>query len=296
MTAKKTVLVGGATGRQGGAVVNRLLGNGHSVIAYVQNAQAPAAQDLQKRGVTLAVGDLNDPVALREAAEPADAIFSITIPFGPQGQAGEIDQGKNLANVADELQKHLIYSSIAGAKPTADLKVEHASSKQQIEAYLATKEGLRSTIIAPVYLMENLLNFKFNGLERGIYAQPLSSHAKINQVTVLDIASLAVWAIEHPATMVGKRIEVASDDISGEEIVQILSEVMGRPIKYYQTPLEQVRQTAGNEIATMYEKFEATPYKVDIAALRAAFPQIDWHTFKEWAETLDWKRLLPVHG
>lgn len=53
MATKKTVLVGGATGHQGGAVASRLLGNGHAVVAYVQDDQALAAQDLQKRGVTL---------------------------------------------------------------------------------------------------------------------------------------------------------------------------------------------------------------------------------------------------
>lgn len=294
MTSKKTILVGGATGRQGGAVVDQLLANGHGVIAYVRDEQAAAAQRLREKGVMLIVGDLGDAAALGKAAALADAIFSITMPFGAGGQAGEVAQGQNLADVAAVQHKHLIYSSIAGAKPTANLVVEHAGSKQQIEAYFASKEDLQSTVVAPVYLMENLLNFKFNGLERGVYAQPLSPHAKINQVTVLDIASLVLWAIEHPDSMIGRRIEVASDDISGEEIAQILSEVIGRTIRYYETPLEQVRKVAGNDIATMYEKFETSPYKIDIKASRAEFPQINWHTFRQWAETLNWKSLLPA--
>jgi len=293
MANKKTVLVGGATGHQGGAVVNKLLDNGHSVVAYVQDDQSQAAQSLHKKGVALAVGDLRNASQLEAAAAQADAIFSITVPFGPDGPMGEVVQGKNLADVAEKQNKHLVYSSIAGAKPTANLVVEHASSKQQIEAYFATKPNLKQTVIGPVYLMENLLNFKFNGLERGVYAQPLSPDKKINQVTVLDIAGLAVWAIEHPDSMIGQRVEVASDDISGEEIAQILSEVIGRHIGYYKTPIEQIRQAAGNEIATMYEKFETNPYKVDIAALRNRFPEIKWHSFKQWAETLAWKTLLP---
>jgi len=270
MANKKTVLVGGATGHQGGAVVNKLLDNGHSVVAYVQDDQSQAAQSLHKKGVALAVGDLRNASQLEAAAAQADAIFSITVPFGPDGPMGEVVQGKNLADVAEKQNKHLVYSSIAGAKPTANLVVEHASSKQQIEAYFATKPNLKQTVIGPVYLMENLLNFKFNGLERGVYAQPLSPDKKINQVTVLDIAGLAVW-----------------------EIAQILSEVIGRHIGYYKTPIEQIRQAAGNEIATMYEKFETNPYKVDIAALRNRFPEIKWHSFKQWAETLAWKTLLP---
>lgn len=292
MTEQKTVLVVGATGRQGGAVVNELLAHGHSVIAYVQDIQDSRVQELAQKGVRVVQGVLEDVNTLKAAAEEADAIFSITVPFGPQGQAGEVTQGKNLADVAVSLNKHLIYSSIAGAKPSADLQVEHAGSKQQIEAYFKTKPELNVTIIAPVYLIENILNVNANGLARGVYAQALSPDHKINQVTVLDIASLAVWAIEHPETMVGERVEVASEDISGNEIVKILSDILGRPIPYVQLSLDQVRQSAGNEIATMYDTFENNPYKIDIPALHKRFPEVKWHTFKEWAETVEWNTLV----
>lgn len=292
MTNQKTVLVIGATGHQGSAVVNELLAHGHTVIAYVQDSQDRRAQALTERGVQLVQGTLEDADSLRNAAKPADAIFSITVPFGPQGQAGEVAQGKNLADVAASLNKHLVYSSLAGAKPSADLSVEHAGSKQQIEAYFKTKPNLKVTVVAPVYLMENILNVNVNGLARGVYAQALSPDHKINQVTVLDIAGLAAWAIEHPETMVGERIEVASEDISGNEIAAILSDILGRTIPYVQLSLDQVRQNAGNEIAAMYEKFENDPYKIDITALHKRFPDIKWHTFKEWAQTVEWSTLL----
>lgn len=292
MSSQKTVLVVGATGHQGGAVVNELLAHNHKVIAYVQDAKDPKAQALAQKGVQLAQGTLENIDALSAAADQADAIFSITIPFGPQGQAGEVAQGKHLADVAVSLNKHLVYSSIAGAKPSTDVTVEHAGSKQQIEAYFKTKPELKATIVAPVYLMENILNVNANGLARGVYAQALSPDHKINQVTVLDIASLVVWAIEHPETMVGERIEVASEDISGNQIAKILSDILGRTIPYVQLSLDQVRQTAGNEIAAMYDKFENNPYKIDIPALRERFPDITWHSFKEWAETVDWDTLI----
>lgn len=291
MTDPKTVLVVGATGHQGGAVVNELLAHGHRVIAYVQDVHDPKAQALAQKGVELAQGTLEDAEALKAAAEPADAIFSITVPFGPRGQQGEIVQGKNLADVAVQLNTHLVYSSIAGAEPSADVTVEHAGSKQQIEAYFKTQPNLRVTVVAPVYLMENILNLTANGLARGVYAQALSPDHKINQVTVLDIASLVVWAIEHPKTMVGERVEVASEDISGNQITKILSHIIGRTIPYVQLSLDQVRQTAGDEIAVMYDKFEHNPYKIDIQALRERFPDIKWHTFKEWAESVQWTKL-----
>ncbi|MEU8147234.1 hypothetical protein [Nonomuraea sp. NPDC048901] len=41
--------------------------------------------------------------------------------------------------------------------------------------------------------------------------------AEVAQVTVLDIAGMAVYAIEHPAELVGERVDLASDRVTGEE-------------------------------------------------------------------------------
>jgi uncharacterized protein YbjT (DUF2867 family) len=290
---RRKVLVGGATGKQGNAVANLLLERGHDVVAYVRSTESPQAVALAAKGAKLLVGDLADRETLERAIAGVDAMFSITVPFSKGGVQEEIEQGKVMADVAAAQHKHLVYSSIAGGqrRPT-DLSVEHASSKQLIEAYMATKD-LALTTIAPVYIMENLLNFDFNGLRYDTYAQPLSPRRKIDQVTVLDIAGMAVYALEHPEELIGKRVEVASESVNGEAIVRTLSEVIGRPIRYVQVPIEQIRTMAGDEIAKMYQRFEDEPYYTDIAALQAQYPGVKWHTFRQWVETLDWKNLLP---
>jgi uncharacterized protein YbjT (DUF2867 family) len=220
-------------------------------------------------------------------------MFSMTFPFGKGGAQEEIAQGQALADVAAARQLHLIYSSMAGIqhRPTDQL-VEHASSKQTIEASMATYK-FPLTILGPVSLMENLLNFDFNGLRHDTYALPLSPQRKLDQVTVLDIAGMAVYALEHPEELVGKRVELASDNISGAEIAQTLSEVIGRPIRYIQVPMEQIRMRRGEEIAKMYQNYEDNPYTIDIAALHAQYPEVKWHTFRQWAQTLAWRTLLP---
>ena len=291
--SKRKILVGGATGKQGNAVANLLLEHGHDVVAYVRSTESPQAVALAAKGAKLAAGNLADRAALERASAEVDAMFSITVPFGRGGTQEEVEQGKVLADVAAAQRKHLIYSSIAGGqrRPT-DLSVEHASSKQRIEAYMATKD-LALTTIAPVYFMENLLNFHFNGLLYNTYAQPLSPQRKIDQVTMLDIAGMVVYALEHPEELTGKRVEVASESVSGEEIAQTLSEVIGRPIRYVQVPIEHIRKGAGEEIAKMYQRFENEPYYIDIATLHIQYPGVKWHTFRQWTQTLDWKKLLP---
>ncbi len=291
---KRTVLVGGATGKQGGAVVDKLLAHGHKVIAYVQpgSKDSPKAQALVKRGVTLAMGDLSDAASLGQAASAADAIFSITVPFGPKGKAGEVEQGKALVDVAAEQGKYFVYSSIAGVfRQSNDPKVVHANSKREIEEYLTASKAPH-TVIAPTYLMENTLNVGFNGLKRDIFALPLSPQRRIDQTTVLDMAGMAVYALENRDAMMSKRVEIASESVTGQQIAEVFSKLLGRHIPYVQLPIEQVRQMASEEIATMFQRFEDHPYYLEITQLHATYPEVQWHTFEQWAQTVDWKKLL----
>lgn len=60
MSTSKLVLVAGATGNQGGAVVQALLNQGHQVRALTRNPASSAARRLSERGVQIAVGDFTD--------------------------------------------------------------------------------------------------------------------------------------------------------------------------------------------------------------------------------------------
>lgn len=285
------VLVTGATGKQGGAVARQLNDRGHQVVALVRQPDAERACTLAAAGIELAAGDLTDPEALRKAASGAAAIFGISVPFGPGGPGQEVGQGQLLVDVAADLGLHLVFSSVRGADRIITSGVAHASSKQLIERYLHDRP-VTATVLGPTYFMENALNVGFNRLNQGIFAMPLSAAKRLDQTTVLDIAALAVYAFEHPDQLAGQRIDLASDSLSGAQVASILSQVLGRTIPYQQLPIDQVRRWAGNDIATMFERFEANEDYVDITSLRRRFPDIHWHNFASWAETIDWQRLL----
>ncbi|MFC8365551.1 NmrA/HSCARG family protein [Streptomyces griseorubiginosus] len=287
-----TVLVIGATGKQGRAVADLLLRRGHDVVALTRDADSAAARTLAEQGARTVVGSPADADALSKAVTGADAVFGLSLPFGPGGNDEEVAQGRLLVDTAAQAGAHLVYSSVRGADRIVDSQVAHAGSKQQIEAYLREQDGLRATVLGPVYFMENMLNVRFNGLANGRLAMPLSPDKRLDQVTVLDIAGLAVHAVENPDDLVGKRIDLASDSVTGTEAAAVLSEVLGKEIPYHRLPIEQVRQWAGDEVATMFQRFEENTHFVDTAALRAAYPQVSWHTFEQWASTVDWDRLL----
>ncbi|MEU4474611.1 NmrA/HSCARG family protein [Micromonospora sp. NPDC023888] len=285
------VLVIGATGRQGGAVAELLLDHGHDVVAYVRSPESPAAVALSTAGARLVTGDLAHPESLADAAKGVEAIFGLSVPFGSGGKDEEVTQGRHLVDVAARVDAHLVYSSVRGADRLAPTDLDHADSKQLVEAYLRDQQ-VRATVLGPVYFMENVLNVGFSRLTDGVLANPLTAGKPLDQVTVRDIAGVAVHAIEHPDRFVGERIDVASDRVTGDEAARILSDVLGREIPYQQTPLDQVRQWAGDEIADMFQRFEQNTDFVDVDGLRARYPEVTWHRYAQWVRTVDWDRVL----
>src|SRR3979411_3171667 len=81
MSESKLVLVTGATGKQGGAVVEALLTRGHQVRALTRNPASPAAIRLREQGVEIAVGDFTDHDSLVRAARGADAVYAMSTPY-----------------------------------------------------------------------------------------------------------------------------------------------------------------------------------------------------------------------
>ena len=68
-----SVLVTGATGNQGGAVIDHLLASDadFEVLGLTRDASSDAAEALAERGVEMVEGDLDDPDSLRPHAERA---------------------------------------------------------------------------------------------------------------------------------------------------------------------------------------------------------------------------------
>src|SRR5258708_38823510 len=83
------VLVVGATGKQGGAVAQHLLGAGMLVRALTRNPDKPAARTLADRGAEVVAGDLGDADSVRRALAGGSAVFCATH-FHESGNAAEV--------------------------------------------------------------------------------------------------------------------------------------------------------------------------------------------------------------
>lgn len=287
MSDKLTVVVTGATGKQGSAVVTNLLERGHKVRAVTRNPESAKAQELAKAGVTLVRASLEDTAALTKALEGATSLFAMTTPFegGPQA---ETRQGISAANAANAAGAHLVFNSAGSANRQTG--IPHFDSKYEVEKHIG-KIGVSATILAPVYFMENLY-FGMEQLAKGVFATPLPPTRQLAQIAVADIGAVAVRVLEEPGRFAGKRFDLGGDELTSNDAVAILSRVTGRPFTYFQVPLDVIRQRMGEDGAKMYEWFDRVGFTFDRAELRREFPDVTFHDFKSWAKAQNWGALL----
>jgi len=286
MAQELNVVVTGSTGKQGGAVARGLLERGHKVRAVTRDPKSSQAKLLEKAGATIVAASLEDTSAITKALEGATSLFAMTVPSA--GTEAETRQGIAAADAAKAAGVHLVFTSVGNANRQTG--IPHFDSKYEVEKHIA-KIGVRATVLAPVAFMENLYFIK-EQLAKGIYASALPPTRAIAQIPVQDIGAVAVRVLEDSGRFTGKRFDLASDELTGNDVLAILSRLSGRPFSYYQVPLDVVRQRMGEDAVRMYEWFDRVGFAVDRAALRREFPDVAFHDFESWAKTQDWNALL----
>lgn len=161
----KYILVTGATGKQGGAVIQALSNNRNiTILAVTRDSLSATAKELRRkhRNVELVEVNLNDASSIFVRAQtvaqgsPLWGVFSVQVSQGPNVTTdGEIAQGKS---VVDESVKagvqHFVYSSVErGGNDESwecETSIPHFQTKHHIEHYLRSNAGSMSwTILRP---------------------------------------------------------------------------------------------------------------------------------------------------
>jgi uncharacterized protein YbjT (DUF2867 family) len=288
MTTKRSVLVAGATGQQGGAVARALLSRGHRVKALTRKPDSEGARRLASAGADVVAGDLGDAASVVKAASDVDTMFLMGNSY-EAGTEEETRQGIIAADAAKAAQVgHLIYSSVADANKRTG--IPHFESKFLVEEHVAGL-GIPYTISAPVAFMENIVApWSIGALRQGTHAFAMSPKRILQLVALADIGAFVAALAEQREHVFGKRFDFAGDELSGEEQAKILSQAIGRPINYQEIPIAAARRQS-EDAALMFEWFDRVGYDVDIAALHKDFHEVHWHSFADWAREFDWSIL-----
>ncbi len=267
MAQRKTILITGATGRQGGAVLRHLLGaDGFELHAMTRNPQSAAARELASRGVLLVKANLDDAASLRDALDGVWGVFAVQDAW-EHGVAKEEDQGKRLATLAREAGvQHYVYSSVGSADRRTG--IPHFESKWHVERAVRQLNFLSHVILRPTFFMENLtLPMILKDDRLGMALKP---ETVVQMVAVDDVGRLGARAFIDAEKLNGREIEIAGDEVAMGLAATLLGEALGRRIKYVQYPIEAARAQSKDN-ALMLEWLERVGFSADIDALNREF-------------------------
>lgn len=270
------VLVFGATGTQGGAVARELLVRGVAVQALVRRADSERARMLAELGARLVVGDLGDERSLVDALSSVSVAYAITTPF-EAGADAEVRQGDAIIRAAVGAGlPWLILASVAAA---GRAEVPHFQSKARIE------EALRGaavpwTVVAPSYFYENVLGSR-EAILGGVLPMALPADTPLHQVALRDLGAVVAAILDRRDEHLSARIEIAGDAPTPREMASALG------VRAVQTPLGELRER-NRDLAAMYAFLAEVGYGIDVAALRARYPEVVWTTFASWAADIAW--------
>ena len=290
MAITKDVLVTGATGLQGGAVVDALLAAKVPVRALVRDVSSTKAQRLAARGVVLHEGSFEDLDSIVEAALGADGLFSVQL-----ATEDEVSQAHNLATAAQRAGvSTLVHTSVA----RADTHEQFADSLGEWAWYwlgkAAANDEIRTSgvphwvILKPALMMDNFADPTASGmfptLADGVLATTLRPDTRMDLIAAADVGAFAAAAFVEPNRFDHREIPLAAQSLTMDEVAAALTDVSGTDLTVQSLGAEEAAAVGIFEGVVWSQQWaNEVGYQVDIAACRAyGVPMTDFAT---WAAT-----------
>ncbi|ANS28600.1 NmrA/HSCARG family protein [Rhodococcus opacus] len=278
MPMSEPYAVVGATGGQGGAVVDALLERGREVRALVRRSSS-RSDALRLRGVDIAVADITDRAAIASAVDGCAGVFAMTTPF-EDGPEAEIAQGAALVGAfSDSGVPHVVFSSVADADKSTG--IPHFDTKAATESLLR-ESSLPYTIVGPTYFYDNLLG-GLDDIRRGRLDLPLPVDTPLQQLSRRDLGRFVALVFDDPDRFVRTRIDLASDDPTPRRMAEVLSNVLGTPVHAHSSDADAI---ASPDMRAMFRFLTDTGYDAKIGELGRLYPEVAWQSFADWAAQL----------
>ena len=288
MTTKKTILVFGATGAQGGSVARNLLARGrYAVRAFTRKSDSPAAQALAAAGAEIVEGNLDDKASIRKALDGVYGVFGVTNFWEHFDK--EAEQGRNLIRaIAGSDVEHLVYSSLPPiAKATNGLlSSPHFDIKAEHEDLIRTL-GIPATFVHVPFYYENFLYFfPPRPAGDGTYAFGFPQGERpLAAISVQDVGRIVAPLFEQPETYIGKVLKLAGDELPAAGYAAAMGRAAGKDVRFTHVPREAFAALGfpgAADLADMFEYYRLhMPSRAkDIESCRAIAGDVQ--SFESW--------------
>jgi len=218
------ILVTGAAGKTGRAVIRALITAGEQVRALVHRPDQAQLVEALGAQETI-IGDARSQDTLDEATRGVRAVYHIP----PNVSPDEVMIGETAVAAARSAgAEHFVYHSVL--HPQAE-EMPHHWSKLRVEERLF-QSGLPYTILQPAAYMQNILAHWDQIMEQGVYPVPYAVETRLGMVDLEDVAEAAVTVVTEPGGHAGATYELSGTEaLLQTEISAILSQEIGRPVR-----------------------------------------------------------------
>ncbi len=225
------ILITGAAGKTGQAIISALSKRGASVRALLRRAeQVETAKALGAQEAL--VGDMRCPVDVENAVAGVKAVYHICPNMAPD----EIAIGKSIISAAKKARVgYFVYHSVLHPQVEA---MPHHWRKMRVEEHLF-EAGIPFTILQPAAYMQNMLVGWKQIAAQGVYRVPYAVETRLGMVDLRDVAEAAAIVLSEAGHQ-GAIYELAgSEALTQIQVAQILSQQLGRPVRAEQLPLSK---------------------------------------------------------
>jgi NAD(P)H dehydrogenase (quinone) len=223
------IAVTGATGGIGGQVARALAAGGAEQRLVVRDAaRAPSL------GAEVAEATYRDGAAMRAALAGVDTLFLVS---GSESRDRVQEHFSAVDAAADARVRRIVYLSFMGAAPDAVFTFarDHAATEERIRATGLEHTFLRSCMYADMVPV-------FTSPE-GVIQGP-AGHGRVAWVARDDVGDVAAAVVADGAEHAGRTYDVTGPEaLTMEETAAILSEAVGREVRYEEETLEEARES-----------------------------------------------------
>lgn len=268
---QQPIAVIGATGQQGGSVVDALLAQKQAVRALVRDTESAGARALRARGVEVVAADQENGESLQRALTDVAALFFVTTFEGADGTEGETRRGVTVADAAARAGvPHVVYSSVGGAERSTG--IPHFESKHRVEQRLS--EVVPTKFVRPTFFMENLApQLADGGSGELVLRLPVAADVPLQMIAVRDIGAAAARLLIDPDAIDGDAVELAGDELTMAQVADQVASELGRPTRYEGLPIDVLGDD--EDMRAMFQWFTTVPaYQADFDVTRHLVPDV----------------------
>ncbi len=250
MSNRKIIAVFGATGGQGGGLARAILDDpsgGFALRAITRKLDSPKALELARRGAEVVAADSDDPDSLARALQGAHGAYFVTNFWEHFSPEREQAQALAMARAARACKlQHAIWSTLEDSRlyvPLTDprmptlmgrFKVPHFDAKAEADQYFA-QEGVPTTYLLTSFYWENFIHFgmgpKAGPDGRLAITLPLGTN-RLPGIAVEDIGRCAYGVFTRGTELLGRRVGIAGEHLTGAEMAAQLGRGLGREVVY----------------------------------------------------------------